>query len=297
MTTISADPTQLDLHCPQCGYNLRAIESSSCPECGLAIDRAAFAESQLPWSHRKRIGYVRGYLRTLFMGMLDSKQLATEVARPVSFLDAQKFRFITILIAWIPLAAIAMYARAMALEQFPPIFRGPMGTTIPPWLGLWWPWLTGALMPGVAPMAIAISLILLSGVASYYFHPKSVAVPLQNRAIALSYYASAPMLLLPFAIGLPIVAARLPELFWANRVSFSLVATVAIISTLAPIIIVIGWWLTTLRLHRRIVHQYGGGSLLLAFTLPIAWALCMVFSLGVVVWVIGYVVLVIRSFV
>src|SRR3954451_13793021 len=89
MTIFSDEATQLDLHCPQCGYNLRGIDSDMCPECGLAVDRAAFAESQLPWSHRKRIGYVRGYLRTLAMGMLDSRKLAMEVARPVSFRDAQ----------------------------------------------------------------------------------------------------------------------------------------------------------------------------------------------------------------
>src|SRR4051812_12709994 len=56
MTIVSDEAAQLDLHCPQCGYNLRGIDSDVCPECGLAIDRVAFAQSQLPWSHRRRIG-------------------------------------------------------------------------------------------------------------------------------------------------------------------------------------------------------------------------------------------------
>jgi hypothetical protein len=294
-TTASVDMSRVDLHCPQCGYNLRGIESDACPECGMTIDRAAFAESQLPWSHRKRIGYVRGYLRTLAMGMLDSKQLAMEVARPVSFRDAQKFRFITILIAWIPLAAIVIYERGIFLERFEPVMRA--GTqTIPPWMALWWPWLIGALTPGAAPIAIGILLILLSGVASYYFHPRSVAVPLQNRAIALSYYASAPLVLLPIAVGLPMLASQLDELFWENRVSFALVSAATIAAFLFPMITLVGWWLTTLRLHRRIVHQYGGGSFLLALTLPVAWIVSIAIALGALVWVIGYIALVVGSF-
>jgi hypothetical protein len=295
MTTASADTTQLDLHCPQCGYNLRGIESSSCPECGLTIDRAAFAESQLPWSHRKRLGYVRAYVRTAVMAMLDSQQLASEVARPVSFRDAQKFRFITILIAWLPHAAIAIFERPLVVEQFTAVLRGG-ANFIPPQLALFWPWFIGALAPGVGPVALGVLLILLSGVASYYFHPRSVVIPLQNRAIALSYYASAPLILAPIVIGLPILATQLNELFWHNRVPFSVVSVVNIGALLFAPIALVGWWLSTVRLHRRIVHQYGGGSLLLAFTLPIAWVICVLFSLGALVWVIGYVILVFRSF-
>jgi hypothetical protein len=295
MILSEAASPQLDLHCPQCGYNLRGIESGQCPECGLAVDRAAFAESQLPGSHRRRIGYIRGYLRTLAMSVLDSRQLAAEVARPVSFRDAQKFRFITIFLAWIPLAAIAVWQRAIVVEQFQPVMKG--GTmALPPGLALWWPWLIGALTPGIAPLALAVMLLLLSGVASYYFHPKSVSVPLQNRAIALSYYASAPLVLLPIAVGLALLGVQLHELFWAKRIGFSLVAGVSIVAILFPVLSLVGWWLTTLRLHRRIVHQYGGGSILLALTLPLVWVLCIAFALGGFIWTIGYFVLVIRSF-
>jgi hypothetical protein len=286
----------LDLHCPQCGYNLRGIESELCPECGLAIDRAAFAESQLPWSHRKRIGYVRAYFRTLAMGLLDSKKLAMEVARPVSFRDAQKFRYITVVLAWVPLAVMAIWARGFFLPRIP-VPVSPGSTLIPEGFAIFYPWMTGALTIGVVPLALGVFLIFLSGVASYYFHPKSVPLPLQNRAVALSYYACGPILLLPLIPGLILATSWMTSEF--DNPHGPVFATIAICATLSaamPLIALAWAWLTTLRLHRRIVHASGGGSVLLALTLPLAWLVCAIFAFGAVVWVIGFVELVVRSF-
>ena len=38
--TPSTNPAA-DLFCPNCGYNLRGIDSERCPECGVVIDREA----------------------------------------------------------------------------------------------------------------------------------------------------------------------------------------------------------------------------------------------------------------
>ncbi len=297
MTTTSPEISTPDLHCPQCGYNLRGIESELCPECGLAIDRAAFAESQLPWSHRKRIGYVRAYLRTLAMGLLDSKKLAMEVARPVSFRDAQKFRFITVLIAWIPLAALAIWGRSQLLPPFQNFLKQGL-LNIPEGFAFLWPWEVGAMTFGVAPLAIALFLIFMSGVASYHFHPKAVATQLQNRAIALSYYTCGPLLILSLAVVLLLTMSRIAQSFPnLHGGAWKIAVATGVISAALPIITFLGWWLTMLRLHRRVVHASGGGSVVLAITLPVAWIICAAFALVGVVWTIGFVELIIRSFV
>jgi hypothetical protein len=286
----------LELHCPQCGYNLRGIDSDVCPECGLAIDRVAFAQSQLPWSHRQRIGRVRGYVRTLAMAMLDSPRLAAEVARPVSFYDAQLFRLITITLAWIPMAAVLAWAATL-----PPMTIGPLyGRTtrpIPAGFDVYWPLLVGFTTPGVAPIAVAICLLLLSGIASYFFHPKSISQTLQNRAVALSYYACAPLLLVP--VGCICIATfflLMDTAYGQSGRSFRVMALLAFLSFFIPILCVIWWWLSTLRLHRRIVHQSGGGSVLLALLLPLIAIVIVLLTCVGFVWIVGFVMLIIRSY-
>src|SRR5690349_18858272 len=80
-----------DLYCAQCGYHLRGITSDRCPECGLPIDHEL--TSRIPWVYRRHIGRVRAYLRTVRLATLNAKLLAAEVARPVSYSDAQRFRW------------------------------------------------------------------------------------------------------------------------------------------------------------------------------------------------------------
>jgi hypothetical protein len=298
MTTFSTESVQqVDLHCRQCGYNLRGIESNVCPECGLPIDRAAFAQSQLPWSHRRRIGYIRAYLRTLGMALLDSRRLAAEVARPVSYRDAQLFRLITVTLAWIPLAALVISAREpMHLQASTFIAQNSrsFAPMLPTNFWIWWPWVVGATAPAVAPIAIALLLLLVSGVQSYYFHPRGVPIPLQNRAIALSYYACAPILLLP-VIPILILAVHSLASTFSHGSAFRMVMALGFVAAALPAITIAWAWITTVRLHRRIVHASTGASLLLALTLPLAWIICAAFSLGAVVWVIGFVDLVIHS--
>ena len=60
--------------CPACGYDLRATTSDHCSECGLAIDRDALQQSAIPWAHRRQIGRVRAYLKTLWQFSTDRKR-------------------------------------------------------------------------------------------------------------------------------------------------------------------------------------------------------------------------------
>src|SRR5437763_7142118 len=177
------------LPCPHCGYDLRAIASERCPECGEPIDRDAARRSQIPWTHRRQIGWWRAYWRTVALVLAHPKKLAAEIARPVSYRDAQVFRWVTIFMAAIPSALVmaAWWRSADPWERSRAFGRLlPIDSRM-----LWFPDLPddfqGILI--VASAAITM-LITVTGAQSYFFHPRSLSVAMQNRAIALSYYPS-----------------------------------------------------------------------------------------------------------
>src|SRR5688572_21051733 len=101
-----------DLFCPTCGYNLRGIESDRCPECGREIDRSTLAVSKIPWVHRQEIGGVRAYFKTLVMATFRPRRIGEEAVRPVNYRDAQRFRWTTVAVVYLPLLvmAVALYA-------------------------------------------------------------------------------------------------------------------------------------------------------------------------------------------
>jgi len=145
------------LVCPRCGYDLRAISSENCPECGLPIDRTSISLSRIPWEHCKELGYFRGFWDTTGYAVFHPLQLAKEVYRPISYRRARWFQRIVVLWAWIPTAF----------------------------------WLIAALIPEtnsrwdvrvptitIAVLVLGVSLSLATGIASYWFHPQDpVRIP------------------------------------------------------------------------------------------------------------------------
>ena len=192
--------------CPSCGYDLRGLSSARCPECGLPIDRAT--ESAIPWVRRREIGRARAFGRTALMATLRPRRLFAEVARPVSHRDGQTFRVAVVALACVPLAAVATWVVSEGPNQ-----AGRPPTQVVPWLArslgvpevARWasdtidvraPLLAGLATPGVAAVGVLVAVALASGVPSYGFHPRRLPVARQNRAIAASYFALAPLLLL-----------------------------------------------------------------------------------------------------
>src|SRR5258707_5024806 len=115
-----APPTSDDdaLRCPACDYDLRALAGERCPECGLAIDRAALSQSQIPWSHRGRIGRFRAYRKTVWMVFRHPKKVAADVSRPVSLDDARRFRRVTVLLTFLPLYGLGSWGYIAWLHQW-----------------------------------------------------------------------------------------------------------------------------------------------------------------------------------
>ena len=91
-------PADRDAFCPHCGYNLRGVGSRRCPECGKPFDPAKLATSLIPWVHRRRIGRIRAFLKTVMMATFRPRRLSLEMVRPASYSDARRFRWTVIIL-------------------------------------------------------------------------------------------------------------------------------------------------------------------------------------------------------
>jgi predicted RNA-binding Zn-ribbon protein involved in translation (DUF1610 family) len=286
-TTAATSENVFDLVCHECGYDLRAISSEKCPECGQKIDRAGMSVSRIPWAHRDAIGRVRAYWRTNLLVVFRPKRLAGEIARPVSFADAQRFRHVTVLLAWLPVFVIFVVTLAINWNE------ATAGIHIPAARFGWF--LEAMCFLSLLPTAW-LALLMISGVGSYFFHPTSISVLQQNRAIALSYYTCAPLAWLWLAAAFSSIAIAISSTDWGqwNPGQKLVVAATCFAVGFFVAIVAIGWSRTTI-LMQRTTHCGPGRSIAMAVYLPLAWGICAVLAMGVPA-MLFYVSLVIVSF-
>jgi hypothetical protein len=281
----TSDPASADaeLFCPSCGYDLRNIASDRCPECGESIDRKTVAVSLIPWVHRREIGRVRAFLRTVWLAIRRPDAIARECARPVSYRDAQLFRWTVVFIAWLPMAILAAawwytWARPEKLyRQGTPWYAEPLIRVLGP--GSFGGWVYRML---IAPGSLSLNLLVIllwlvtsTGVASYFFHPKALASARQDRAVALSYYGSAPLALLPllelsfFAL---IAFAATTGWDFATLYAFSDNFRALWLGAIAAAVaIALTWWVNTLRILRGTTHAGPAKLLTVGLVLPVLW--------------------------
>jgi hypothetical protein len=182
-------PLPADLYCPECGYNLRGLTSRRCPECGLVLD---FIESDtpiIPWERRRELGRFRAYWQTVLMVMFRNKLFCRAAYRSVSYRDAQKFRWVCILHVLIPLLLMLPILKAFDAEVLADAVKE-----------------FGAWFIGVIYICFLLTLLALTGLPSYFFHPKSLSVQQQDRAVALSYYACAALAWAPLVLTMQVAA-------------------------------------------------------------------------------------------
>ena len=243
--------------CPACGYDLRSIQSERCPECGLPVDLSILPVSRLPWAHRRTIGRFRAFWATTLLVFFNTDRLADEIARPVSLADARRFALTTSLVASIPVVAWTICVTLIELKD-----------DIASWLEV-------TIIASLA-LAIWLALFMIAGVASYFFHPGSISLTRQNRAIALSYYTTAPLAWL----WLP--AALLGLFFWMTQQPWSmhgngyrLLVAVGIPTFTLPPVMIVASWMRTVKLMRRTAQAGFGRTLALIGYLPVAWLTCV----------------------
>jgi hypothetical protein len=188
------------LVCPNCGYSLHGIDASeNCPECGQKIDRGAMGMSVIPWTHRREIGVIRAFVPTAILATFKTRRMAAEMNCPVSYPAAQRFRHVCILSVWLP-TAVALAVVAVVCDLFG---------------ALAWERVVGWM---VVALSGWLYLLAVTALPSLFFHPRQLPVLRQNRAVALSYYAScAPLVWWWIPVGIAVPGILMEMYFNPNR--------------------------------------------------------------------------------
>ncbi len=289
----------MDIFCPKCAYNLHAAPGDHCPECGHSLAAILASECRIPWVQRKTLGRVRAYWQTVRLVVLRPVSFCEEYAHAVSLPDARRFQWITVILVYLTvlLAALAAYG----LTPFEAEFGGPPQQVTPTAFVPQGPTFVAQAYAEFWPVALLYAcfflfLLAATGVPSYFFHPSSVAPRQQNNAVAMSYYASAPLAFFPAALVVLIVVASLTLAdrwvavalwapVWAGGGAF-----------LIPCGCVFGWWWTLLQLSRRTMPLHTRRHAALALCLPLIWLGLAFLLVGLLPLLVLYVLMVIVSF-
>jgi hypothetical protein len=191
-------PSELEsIHCGNCYYDLRGLTSDRCPECGLTIDatRGRF----ILWERRAKLGWMRTFRSTVLMATFYPWQLGRACVSPVDSRSAKVFRWYAVIQAWLLLSVIYLIAACQSDRLG---LQG--GRYIQSDSDLAMLWGTGSDLLPILPIGLLITLILGTSIAPL-FHIRRLPPLRRNRAMAISYYACAPLAFVPFtcvALGL-----------------------------------------------------------------------------------------------
>jgi hypothetical protein len=204
------------------------------------------------------------------MVLFRHRRFCEEVARPLNYADAQAFRWVTVLHAYLPVLAVVILIyvcqppAAGIFDEPPNPMTQMLKTGTFPTAPSYWDRAYAEVWPVV--MVLACFLLFLAaatGVPSYFFHPGSLSVGQQNSAVALSYYGCAPLVLivLPvFALGMALV---FPEIWPIERN--------AIAGAFLLVVVLLIWLVVLVRVARRTMPHLKGRAALIAFTVPAFW--------------------------
>ena len=233
-----------------------------------------------------------------------------EASKPVSYRDALRFRVVTcgvltVAFCGLLLAVMAWYGSAGFLTVITPnhiagliMYNRTQVADPPRWLlSVAMPWEAGATLPGVLPAAVFVALVLVTGVASYAFHPRRLPVVLQNRTVALNHYACAPLAFLPIPAGALVAVAVMRQMALDEPTKGfpPLIRFLSIVGWAGAISIGFLLLRATLVLLRRTTRARLFKLVMVGLALPVAWALCAVIALVGVPWVAGLVRLMVTS--
>ena len=271
--TSSTPAAQADaLYCPHCGYDLRLLTGAACPECGGAVDADTLQRLTLPWTRRADLGRLRALWRTFWTVTWRTRVACGALARPIDFKDALRFRRTVVWLVWLALLlAAAVTAVMTAARGGADMMRVLHGAE-----GAWY--LTISLFMAVAAWP---ALYLVTGVHTYWFHPRRLSMEQQNRAVALSYYACAPLLAFVPAGAMLVVAVCLTQSSPQPAWSISLAAAVGLLiaGALLAVVALAAFWSVCLAMARRGAHRETLGLAVMAVALPACWAVLTVLCL------------------
>jgi hypothetical protein len=282
----------LERFCPDCGYDLRGIASQRCPECGLAIDSDAIL-SRIPWHHRARTGWLRAFRRTLLLATFRPRRLAGASTGPVDFSESEYFRRLVVGLASLPLVAallvvIHVQGGSGFLSAVGPSPLGQLGSAG------WFPdliwqlkfiWSAGATLATVGAVAIILMLALCTAASKYWFRPASLPSSRQNRAVAISGYACAPLAWL-FVPGIAALGFNLQS---THNQALSLICGLSLLLFYLSLpVVALLWWWDTLRMMVGATNCGLGRVFAVGALLPVTWAICAAVALGIFPALVGF---------
>ncbi len=244
-----------DLPCQECGYNLRGLTGRRCPECGCDLDDMLSDISRIPWAHRDKLGRFQAYWRTVFWVSFRYRRFCGEVVRPVDYADAQRFRWLTILHAFIPLVVVVGIASAEGALDWSLVWAEDRNCPT------WWPYVAAVLMNTL----VGWWLVAATGLTSYFFESRHLPAETRNRAIALSYYCAgglawfAPLMALAIA-GSGLLMANVTAGAWL--VIFALTMTLVALAD---------WYINLLRTLRHVLPDRLLRRAAATVMLPVGW--------------------------
>jgi hypothetical protein len=281
----AAQPTAIaeEKFCVFCGYNLHGITSERCPECGKNV----VALPPIPWANRANIGRFRAFFQTLWLATFRPAKLTQAATTDKEYASAERFRWIVVALIALPLAALVFQQVWQNQETLWALSSMQQPGLVPELRELW---CAGAALAGVLPLGIVISTLLGTAALGYWFEGRNRSITQRNRAIALSRYASAPLVwFVPIVAILWLTAPMIDDLhgvYFLGPIGITYALTLAVLFLA---------WRTPLVLLRHATRCGAGRLAVAAIGLPLTWAIAVLIGLGLLPAVVGLLAVIIQS--
>lgn len=287
------------LFCPACSYDLRGSAGERCPECGHDLTELRSGLPVIPWTLRRLHRWIPTFWTTVWLVTFRTRRFLNKFGQGVDYRDARRFQWMVVVHAYLPILIASVYLYVTAPpgarvnEAWASAQRGgfPFTSDYPTLAGIayaeFWP-------AALVHFGYILFLFAASGAASYFFHPKSLPMRLQNNAVAMSYYAVAPLAWTPVLfIGLTALlgaASRWTEINPGVEVGIALhgLAVVSLLVTLAwtwGLLLFVGW-----KMMPREARWWR-----MAAALPVIWAMLGGICLALIPTAVLYVLVAVKS--
>jgi hypothetical protein len=266
--TLAQTPALTDVTCAGCGYDLRAITSDRCPECGKWYDVTGALTPRLPRRGGGPLAGIRTHFLTAWRITRRPGVLADELDRMVDARRARRFRLTTVLVAWASVAGLLYWTRALwyvanqnslrsayAVNHFGGALDGLLIWERSHWISL---------------VAIGVILVWATAAPRWFTYSPRLHPVRANRAAALARYTCAPLAFTPFAV---LAAAQVQSLLakYSDRMMFAQWEWLLFVG-LAPALLVVAWLWCALVLVRRTIGCGVARTILTGLALAAVWA-------------------------
>lgn len=284
------------LYCPACSYDLRGSAGERCPECGHDLTELRAGLPVIPWTVRKARGRVSAFWATVWLVTFRERKFLNKFGQVVEYRDARRFQYWVVLHAYLPLLVATVYLYVMApldagvnsawaFEPHNPSYFSKKPTALGLAYGAYWPAV-------LVHLGYLLFLFAATGVQSYFFHPRSVPVRLQNNAVAMSYYMTALLAWVPVVFAALSTAVALgfdfePRL--ETGLFLHMLAGVGAVITFG------GMWGQLLVLGRKTMPHEKVRWWVMAVALPVIWMALGVVCVAVIPAMVLYVLVAVRS--